>query len=269
MDITVLWNEVFIRPIINVLIILYKAFSGIGLPGSLGFAIIALTVLIRFLLYPFTAAQMKSAQKMQLLKPHMDQIKERHKGDARKQQEEMARLYKEHGVNPAAGCLPLLIQMPIFIALYNVLLKVVSNGNPAEIVNNINKLIYFPAFTLDKPWDPYFFGVNLAATPANWQSAGGFLLAIPVITAALQFLQTKTMNIAPVKPKQEIVKKNGQKKEDDFSSIMQKQMLYFFPLIIGFFSYGFPVGLSLYWNVFSVFGIIQQSLINKQNKQHK
>ncbi len=264
MDIAVLWNEVFIRPILNVLVLLYKAFSGIGLPGSLGLAIIALTILIRFLLYPFTQAQMKSMQKMQVLKPHMDKIKEKHKGDAKKQQVEMARLYKEHNINPAAGCLPLLIQMPIFIALYNVLQQVVSIGDIGKVMDDINQKVYFSQLKLTVPWDPYFLVVNLGTTPGNWQKDGAFLLIIPVITGVLQFLQTKTMNIAPPKLKQEIVKKNDQKKEDDFQNIMQKQMLYFFPAIIAFFSYGFPVGLSLYWNVFSLFGKIQQVFINKQ-----
>lgn len=264
MDIAALWNEVFIRPILNVLVLLYRAFSGIGLPGSLGLAIITLTILIRFLLYPFTKAQMKSAQKMQFLKPHMDNIKEKHKGDAKKQQEEMARLYKEHGINPAAGCLPLLIQMPIFIALYNVLQQAVSIGDMSKVMDEINQKIYASGLKLTAPWDPYFLGVNLGTTPGHWQTDGAFLLTIPIITGALQFLQTKTMNLTP--PKQEIVKKNDQKKNDDFQNIMQKQMLYFFPVMIAFFSYGFPVGLSLYWNVFSLFGIIQQTFINKQNK---
>lgn len=263
-----LWNQILIWPILNILVAIYKLFASLGLPGSLGLAIIGLTILIRFVLYPFTAAQIKSTQKMQALKPHMDRIKEKHKKDKMRQQQEMAKLYKEHGVNPAAGCLPLLIQLPIFIALYNVLLQVVSNGDIAKITSDINKIIYFPFLKIEKPWDPYFIGVNLGTRPSDWQTAGIFLLLVPIVTALLQFLQTKMMvpqknSVSQVPQKTE--GKADQKKDDmsDFSSIMQKQMLYFFPVMIGFFSYGFPIGLSLYWNVFTVFGIMQQYLINR------
>ena len=261
-----IWNQLFIWPILNILVAIYKLFTAIGLPGSLGLAIIGLTVLIRLLLYPFTAAQLKAMKKMQELKPQMDRIKEQYKKDTMRQQQEFAKLYKEQGVNPAAGCLPLLIQFPIFIALYNVLLQVVSNGDITKIVGEINQVVYLPILQIDKPWDPYFFGVNLGSKPSDWQTAGLFLLAIPVITAGLQFLQTKMMT---PKTQEKLVEKAAKAPgvdSSDFANIMQKQMLYFLPVMIGFFSYGFPVGLSLYWNVFSVFGIIQQYFVNRGKK---
>src|SRR3989344_577848 len=121
------WNQFFIWPILNILVAIYKGFVSIGLPGSLGLAIIGLTVFVRILLYQFTQAQMRSMQQMQLLKPHMDRIREKYKKDTMRQQQEFSKLYKEHGVNPAAGCLPLIIQFPIFIALYNMLLMVVRS----------------------------------------------------------------------------------------------------------------------------------------------
>lgn len=261
------WNQVFIWPILNVLILIYKGFLAIGIPGSLGFAIIGLTALVRVLLYPFTAAQIKSTQKMQAMKPHMDNIKEKHKHDTVRQQQEMAKLYKEHGVNPAAGCLPLLIQFPIFISLYNVLLHVVSTGDGQKLMEEINKIVYFPFLKLDAPWDPYFLGVNLGAKPSDWQHVGIFLLLIPILTGVLQYVQTKMMVPATNKLAPVVKKEKGKESSmDDFQNIMQKQMLYFFPVMIGFFSYGFPVGLSLYWNTFSIFGIIQQHFLNKNKK---
>ena len=258
-----LWNDLLIRAILNLLVTFYKIFNSIGLPGSLGLAIIGLTVLIRLILYPFTAAQLRSMQKMQALKPHMDRIKEKHKKDTMRQQQEMAKLYREHGVNPAAGCLPLIIQIPIFIALYNVLLQVVSNGDIAKVTDEVNKIVYFPFLKIAEPWDPYFVGVHLGSKPSDFQTAGIFLLSVPVITAALQFLQTKMMT--PKTQKQIVEKAAAAPGVDssDFANIMQKQMLYFFPIMIGFFSYGFPIGLSLYWNAFTIFGIIQQYFVNR------
>lgn len=121
-----LFNLLFTNPIINVLVACYQVLSGIGLPFAFGFSIILLTILIRLLLYPFTAAQIKSAHLMQKVAPHIAAAREKHKNDSKKQQEEMMRLYKEHGVNPAAGCLPLLIQFPIIYGLYHVLDTVVK-----------------------------------------------------------------------------------------------------------------------------------------------
>lgn len=258
-----LWNQILIWPILNILIAIYKIFAVIGLPGSLGLAIIGLTILIRFILYPFTAVQMKSMHKMQTLKPHMDRIREKFKKDKMRQQQEMAKLYKEHGVNPAAGCLPLIIQFPVFIALYNVLLQVVSNGDVVKIVDDINKIVYTPFLKIDAPWDPYFLGINLGARPSDWQNGGFILLAIPLITGLLQYWQTRIMM---PKTQEALVEKAAENKKvdsSDFANIMQKQMLYFFPIMIAFASYGFPTGLSLYWNTFSLFGIIQQSLMNR------
>ena len=259
-----IWNQFLIWPILNVLIAIYKLFEGVRLPGSLGLSIIGLTLLIRFVLYPFTTAQIKSAQKMQELKPNMDRIKEKYKKDAMRQQQEFAKLYKEHNINPAAGCLPLLIQAPIFLALYNMLLQVVSNGDVVKVMGEINKIVYFPFLKIDQPWDPYFLGVNLGAKPSDWATTGILLLAIPAVTGLLQFLQTKMM--IPKTQEALVAKAADDKKTDmnDFTNIMQKQMLYFFPIMIGVASYGFPVGLSLYWNTFTIFGIIQQYLINKK-----
>lgn len=260
------WNQFFIWPVLNTLVAIYKVFAGIGLPGSLGLAIIGLTILVKLLLYPFTAAQLQSVQKMQTIKPHIDRIRIKYKNDKAKQQQEFTKLYKDYGINPVAGCLPLLIQMPIFFALYQVLYQVFSNGDIAKTVSDINKIVYTPILRIESPWDPYFLGINLGVNPGNWQNTNLILLSIPIITGLLQFVQTKMM----IPKAQEVIvqKATEDNKIDmnDFSNIMQKQMLYFFPIMIAFVSYGFPVGLSLYWNTFTVFGIIQQYLLNKKGK---
>lgn len=262
-----IWNQLLIWPILNILFGIYKVFAAIGLPGSLGLAIIGLTVLIRLALYPLTAAQLKSTQQMQELKPHMDRIRQKYKKDKMRQQQEMAKLYKEYGVNPAAGCLPLLVQIPIFIALYNVLLTIVSQGDIVKTTEEINKIVYAPFLRIDKPWDPNFLGINLGARPSDWQQVGIVLLAVPIVTGILQFVQTKMM--IPKAQEALVEKAAADKKVDssDFANIMQKQMLYFFPVMIAFVSYTFPIGLSLYWNAFSVFGIIQQYLFMRNRKK--
>src|SRR3989344_491222 len=112
------FNTVFYIPILNLLIVFYKLFEMLRIPGPLGWAIILLTIAIRLFLYPLMAAQLKAAKKMANLKPHLDALSAKHKDDKKKLQQAQLDLYKQHGVNPAAGCLPLLVQMPILIALY-------------------------------------------------------------------------------------------------------------------------------------------------------
>lgn len=260
---TEIFDTILINPIINSLVAIYKMLSSIGTPYALGFSIIVLTAFIKIITYPLTSAQLKSAAKMQELKPHMDKLKEQHKNDKARIQQETMRLYKEHNLNPAAGCLPLLIQLPIFIALYNVLIKIV-NTSTEEGFKSLNNILYSQSLHLDKPWDPNFFGVSLAVMPSGWMQSTPVLLLIPVITAGLQFVQSKMMMPKAEKKTQLAKKEIAGKKEDDFQKVLQTQMMYFLPVMIGVFSYNFPVGLSLYWNVFTLFGIMQQYLIQRK-----
>lgn len=268
-----LWNQLLLWPIINLLMVFYKAFEWAHIPGPLGFAVIALTISIRFLLYPLMHAQMSSAKKMQNLKPHLDALSAKHKDNKTALQQAQLDLYKEHGVNPAAGCLPLLIQMPVLIALYNVFYQVLQNGNMTKLVSDLNHVVYAPwlhVTTLDLS----FLGTNLAIKPSQWQSHGWWLLVIPVVTGLLQFWQTKLMMPAPVTvdDKQPAIKKKKddkalakveEKKPEDTAMEMQKQMALITPIMFGMFAYQFPLGLALYWNIFGVFGIMQQLKVNK------
>lgn len=110
-----LFQTIFVHPISNLLVAIYQLLIAIGIPYALGFAIILLTIVIRLVLYPFMASQLKASKKMQDLAPHLAKLKEKHKGDAQRLQAETMLLYKEHGVNPLAGCLPILIQLPLFL----------------------------------------------------------------------------------------------------------------------------------------------------------
>jgi YidC/Oxa1 family membrane protein insertase len=273
-----IWNQFLIWPIMNILVFFYRVLESFRIPGALGFAVILMTVAIRLVLYPLMHAQLKSARKMSKLKPHMDALSKKHKGDKAALQKAQLDLYREHGVNPAAGCLPLLIQMPVLIALYNVFYQVLGNGNLQKVITDINAIVYHPFLKLST-LDLTFFGVNLGVKPSEWQSAGVWLLSIPLITAGLQWYQTKLMMPAAVpdgKPdtvshKQQKPntskkdKENPEKSSDvDQAAEMQKQMAIISPLMFGFFAFQFPLGLALYWNVFGLFGIMQQLAVNRQ-----
>jgi YidC/Oxa1 family membrane protein insertase len=256
------------NPITNVLLALYHAFSFVHIPYALGFAIIGLTIVIRFILYPLTKSQLEASVKMQQVMPHLNRIKEKHKGDSMRIQQETMKIYKEHGVNPAAGCLPVLIQMPLIWSLYYVLQRVVGFKSSLALVE-INKVAYFDFLKLREVWDTTFFGLSLGVKPSeifkldNIFAIGTLILLVPILTGVFQFVLSKMM--IPAKTAVAILEKDIEKKTqvdkkdaNDFASAFQTQSMFIFPIMIGFFSFGFPIGLSLYWNTFTIFGIIQQ-----------
>jgi len=259
-----MFNLLINQPITNALVAIYQLLSFIGVPFALGFSIIGLTVLIRLLLYPLTSSQMKASKKLQAVQPHLSRLKEKHKSNPQRLQQETMKLYKEYGVNPIAGCLPMLVQLPIIWGLYGVL----NNTVRATSIDTVNKLIYTDSLKLTSLWDTQFFGLPIGSSPSVLiKTVGPLILLVPVITGVLQFMQSKMMFKPQVKKE---VKKTSsiknKKPESDFASAMQTQSLYVFPVMIGFFANSFPLGLSLYWNTFTVFGIIQQYIAERNKK---
>lgn len=250
------FNNFFLIPILNILVFLYRGFSFLKIPGAFGWAIISLTILIRLILHPFFKQQIETAKKVQELKPHLDKLSKKHKNDQKKLQQEQMKLYQQAGINPGAGCLFMIIQIPIFIGLYNTLSLFLMNGGGAKIIENINRVLYFPFLKINSI-DSWFFGFNLALSPAKTKIWYYFL--IPIITAILQFFQASisTMPVEEKKTTNEMIEKKEKDNRDDFQKAMNTQMKFFFPLMIGWFSYSLPVGLSLYWNIFSIFSIFQ------------
>ncbi|MFH0979395.1 MAG: YidC/Oxa1 family membrane protein insertase [Candidatus Roizmanbacteria bacterium] len=264
-----LFNTYLVFPILNLLILFYKVFLFIRLPGAFGFAIIALTAFVRLIFQPFFKRQMETAAKMQELKPHLDKLGEKHKNDKKQLQQEQMKLYQQAGINPASGCLFMIIQIPIFIALYNTLSLFFTNGDLSKVISKINNVLYAP-FLKITTIDPWFFGFNLAVTPK--QSGAWYYLLIPLVTGLLQYFQAVSMTPPTPKKTSEVDSskksdKTSEVKSDggDFQKAMSTQMKFMFPLMIGWFSYTLPVGLSLYWNIFSLFSIIQGRKLKVKN----
>ena len=248
-----IFNTFIVVPLINMLFLVYTPLEALGVPYALGFSIIGLTILIRIIFYPLTNKQLKASKKMQDIAPLVSDIKDKYKGDTKRIQEETMKIYKEKGVNPAAGCLPTLVQLPLLFGLYSVMNKLL-HLDEAEIVEYVNSVVITP-FQISGVWDPTFFGIPLALSPQQMLSEGLVVIAIaiPVVTGFFQFILSKMMFAPPPEKKGKDKKKN-----DDFASTFQRQAAYIFPIMIGFFAFNFPFGLSLYWNTFSIFGIIQQ-----------
>jgi len=261
----------FIIPILNILMGFYSLLSFLHIPFPLGFSLILLTIAIRLILNPLTISQIKSSQKLARLKPELDKLSQQYRDDKQRLHQEQLKLYQQAGINPAAGCLPLLIQMPILIALYNLFFRLLANGNLGKVAEEVNKVVYF-SFLKVKSFDLNFFGLNLSDKPSDWHSKGWWLLLVPIITALLQYWQTKLMQpqVAKSEDKSQKTelkkeKETDKKPEEDMGAAMQKQMAIMMPLMIGFFAYSFQLGLSLYWNTFTLFGIIQQYQIAKSD----
>lgn len=228
-----IFNKVLFQPLFNALILLYNFLPG----NDFGIAVIALTVLIRLALYPLMAKSLKSQKVFSKLQPKIKEIQEKFKDDKSKQAEEMVKLYKEAKMNPLSGFLPLLIQLPLLIALYQVFWK----GLQPEAMNNLYAFIPNMGQI-----DPSFLGV------INLSQASMFLA---VLAGTFQFIQTKTMN-----PKS---KKKG--KTNKMADMMQKQMLYFLPFFTVVILLRLPAAIALYWIVTSLFSIGQQRSINKNH----
>lgn len=207
--------------------------------NNLGVAIIEISVLTRVIFYPFIKQQTHYSKKMAELQPHLSALKEKHKGNQQAFAQAQMELFKQHGVNPAAGCLPSIVQIVVLFGLLgamNEILKMQVNTN-------------FWIWDMAKP-DAYHFSGIPFAIPG----------ALVVIAAATQFVQTKMMMPAAPKIRKEDKPAEKAEKSDFMSEFAEAQssMIWMFPLMFLFLGTQWPSGLALYWSVSSLLMIVQQ-----------
>jgi YidC/Oxa1 family membrane protein insertase len=207
--------------------------------GSAGVAIVVFTLGIKFLLVPLTLQQLKSAKAMQELQPHIKELQGKHKNDKQKLTEETMALYKEHHVNPAAGCLPLLVQMPILYGLYGALLDL---GNPKDLL--YNPLFAQPFLWLSGHQVTGNGSLTGLSAPDPWH-------ILPILCVITQWVQQRMMQTT---------------KQTDPQQAAMQSMMQFMPLMIGFFAWNYASGLALYWAVSTCFSIVQQYFITGWGK---
>ncbi len=250
MELQNIWQAIFIQPLANVLILLLHA-----LFNNLGLAIIALTLIVRLVLVPLTLPSQRAMAKMRDLAPEIEKLKKRHKDDKAKLMQAQADLYKEHGVNPAAGCLPQVVQLLILFGLLGVFRLAIS-GN-ANTLAEINKLAYSFIDPLQTIVSKFLY-LDLVH-PDSFPVAGlPFKLpgAMLIASAIVQLLSAKMM-MPEVKKEQQVAKKTpGQ--VDDVMASTQQQMFYLFPVMTIIVGINFPSGLVLYWFIFSLSQMVQQ-----------
>lgn len=245
-----LWNLLLYHPLLNALIFLDK------LTGNFGWSVILLTVVLRLAMTPLVLPSLRLSKKMQDLAPELAKLKEIHKGDKTALMTAQAELYKQHGANPASGCLPQVVQILVLIALFNAFNSVlVPNGNLTE---KLNPLLYsFNRIPSDFHLSTEFLYIDLAKHPEISNLSSHLPgIALLLLTGLVQLFQSKMM--APVvKAEQKLAEKTPQD-TDDAMVAAQQQMLYMFPIMTIIFGFQFPSGLVLYWLVFSLVSMAQQ-----------
>ncbi len=232
------------QPLLKILIFLTGVFA-----GSFGLAIIILTFLIRAILIPLSLPAMQSAKKMKDLKPHLDELKRRYGQDKKRLQLEQLNLYKEHGINPAAGCLPTLVQFAVLIALYQVFIDFIGKGAVDSLTINMN----FLWMNLAKP-DPWYILPILAGLSQ--------LILSQMLMTGKERHETK--DIKPSVNKQE--KSQGAQQTDEsrqeMAEAIQQQMLYVMPAMTILIALRLPSGLAVYWVATTIFSILQQYFVS-------
>lgn len=220
------FKTILYEPMLNLLVFLYN-----NIPGAdLGVAIILLTILIRLILLPLSQKSIKAQKSLKTIQPEIDKIKNKYE-DKEKQSKEMMKLYKKYKVNPFSSCLPLLIQLPVLIAMFQVFRSGLSNAA-------------LPLYSFIKDpgvLNPIAFGFLDLSEP-SW------ILAL--ITAGFQYIQTKMMP-RPAGSSSKKGKKTG------MGAIMGGQMKFLMPAITFFIGITLPSGLILYWLITVLVSIIQ------------
>lgn len=244
-----LWRGVFYKPMYNGLIFLAKV-----LPGhDLGLAIIILTMIIRTILIAPAQKAMKEQRKMQELQPRLNKIKEQYKGDQQKIAAETMALWKEAKVSPFGSCMPILLQFPFLIAVFWV------------IKDGLNPDNSYMLYTTYENFGLHDINVNflgiLNLTKVN-------LYVLPLLIGGLQFLQMKLSFARKTAKKQEdknttaLDKKDGKKDKNEME-MANSMMVYMMPVMIAVFTASVPAGVGLYWGTSTLYGIVQQIIINR------
>lgn len=228
------FNTILYQPLFNALVLLYNYIPG----NDFGIAIIVLTVFIRLILYPLSAKGIKSQKALAEIQPKIKEIQEKHKEDKEKQTKELMELYKKEKINPFSGCLPLLIQLPIIIALYRVFW---GGLDPAKL-NLLYDFVSFPGKI-----NSIFLGFLNLANPN---------IFLAILVGIFQFIQIKIISQN---------QKTSKKKGGNFAEEMQKQMQYFMPLFIVLILWRLPSALGLYFLTTTLFTIVQQYIIVKRD----
>jgi len=227
-----LWNSIILEPVLNSLIALCTM-----LADNFGLAIIVLTVIVRLALFPLTVRQTRSTKAMQSLQPKLQELQKKYGKNQQKLQQETMKLYKEAGINPL-GCLwPMLIQLPIWIALYQSIMRALA-ATPENLLDLSRHLYSWTVVGQAVPLNENFLWLKLSQPDS--------FLILAILVGGTMWVQQKMVTAPPTDPRQQ--------------SMTQMTTL-MMPLMFGMFTLSFPSGLALYWVVSNIIGIVIQYLV--------
>ncbi len=235
-----LFNAILYQPLFNFLIWLYNI-----LPRhDIGLAIIILTVLIKLILYPFSLQALRAQKALAELQPKIEELKTKYKDRKDLMTQEMMKLYQDNKVNPLSSCLPILIQLPFLIAVYQVFIK----GLGSQGLENLYPFVANPG--------------HINAISMGFLDLAKPNLILAILAGAAQFWQAKMM------PRQGPSKNHVPGSRDEsVTAMMNKQMLYFMPIITVLIGASLPGGLTFYWFLTTLLSVGQQYLYFRKRKQ--
>lgn len=239
-----MFQTFIVNPLITILAVFYSL-----LGNNIVLAIIALTVIIRLATSPLLIRQQQATAKMTEMQPKLKKLQEKYKNDREKLAQEQMQLYKEAGVNPLGGCLPIFIQLPIMIALYQAIIMGLAS-TPFQVVDLSGRFLLSSLGDL-VPLQNQWAGMDLTLAPTMNPV---YALAFPLVVGITTWLQSKLTMPAP--------QPTGDAKADQSVQITQS-MTTIMPIMFAFFSLSFSVGLSIYFVVSNVVGIVQYTMMGK------
>ncbi len=245
-----MWESLIIQPLTNLLLWIYDVL-GHG-PHMFGLAIILFTILIKALTWPLNASQVKGAQAMQEMQNDKEwqDIQKKYAKDREKLAQEQMRIYKEKGINPFASCLPTLVQFPIIIGLYQSIIRALS-ATPLDMLKLARTVYPFQNVENIIPLNSTFLWMDLGR-PESIQVFGFALPTLAIIVALTTWIQTKLTMPASTNP-------------NDQSAAMSKMMGIYMPFLLGWFALNFASGISVYFIVSNILGVVQYAATGRAN----
>jgi YidC/Oxa1 family membrane protein insertase len=242
------------EPLFNLLIWLYDVIPG----EDLGLAIIALTLIIKMILFWPALKGLRSQKALQDIQPKIEELKKKYADDKEELGKQIMAFYKENKVNPFSSCLPLLIQLPVLWALFRVFFGGLETDPTTDIIV-AEQLQY-----LYEPLRDTYSVTPINSTFLGWVDlAANKNIILAVLAGGIQFLQSRMLM-----SKRQPVKSKGAKDENMAANI-NKQMMYMFPIITVVFGYQFPAGVTLYWLTSTLFTWVQQLIFLREKKKMK
>ncbi len=236
-------HAIFVEPLVFLLELFNKAFVSVGVPYTWGFAIIGVTLFLRLLMLPLTLKSMGSMRRMQELQPKLDELKKKYKNDQQKLLQAQQELYREAGVNPLGGCLPMLIQMPILFGFYYAVRELAQSGQLVHQGFFWIPDLSFPDISKGLSW------IWPLPPSSGWDTAIRYLI-LPILLVVTQ-IATQKLSTA-----QSNASQNPQ-------ANAMNQMMWVMSIMFFYITLTVPAGLTLYWVASNVLGVAQQLYVNR------